>query len=53
MLPLIMMISHFNKQGRNGGMLQFCILYWMGEEEDHSARLTDSNKMRLYLIKHI
>jgi hypothetical protein len=52
MLPLAMMISHFNKQGRNGGMLQFCNLHWRSEEEDHSARLTDSNKMRLYLKKH-
>jgi hypothetical protein len=53
MLPLIMMISHFNKQGRNGGMLQFCNLHWRGEEEDHSARLTDSKMMGLYLKKHI
>jgi hypothetical protein len=34
-------------------MLQFCNLHWRGEKEDHSARLTDSNKMRLYLKKHI
>jgi hypothetical protein len=51
-LALIMMISHFNKQGRNGGMLQFCNLHCRDEEEDHSARFTDSNKMRLYLRKH-
>jgi hypothetical protein len=53
MFPLIMMISHFNQQGRNGGMLQFCNLHWRSEEGYHSARFTDSNKMRLYLKKHI
>jgi hypothetical protein len=49
----IKMISHFNKQGKNGGMLQFCNFHWRSEEEDHSARLTDNNKVRLYLKKHI
>jgi hypothetical protein len=39
MLPLMKMISYFNKQGRNGGMLQFCNLHWRSAEEDHSARL--------------
>jgi hypothetical protein len=53
MLPLITMISHFNKQGRNGDKLQFCNLHWRGEEEVHSARFTDTNNMRVYLKKHI
>jgi hypothetical protein len=51
LLALIMMISHFNKQGRNGGMFQFCNLHWRGGEEDHNVRFTDFNKMRLYLKK--
>jgi hypothetical protein len=32
MLPLILMISHFNKQCRNGAMLQFCNCHWRGKK---------------------